>query len=124
MDDATQVKVCQFFNIHSLKDHQKSTLEKILIERKDSLIILPTGMGKSLCFEALTVTNNLLSMNSERDIVLLISPLKFLMDLQTSRLNNLGLPAISLGQKMLEVEFLMETLVHVMSRLFSVALVS
>ena len=59
------------------------------------MIILPTGMGKSLCFEALPVTNNLLSAISEIVIVLLISPLNFLIDLQTSRINKMWVVSTS-----------------------------
>jgi superfamily II DNA helicase RecQ len=66
--------------------------------------LLSIGMGKSLCFEALTVTGNALNPECNdatfgKDIVLVISPLKFLMDMQRDRLQGLGLPSVCLGSR-------------------------
>ena len=97
MEDKQKQSICKLFEIPSLKDHQIKTLENTLIEKRDSLIILATGMGKSLCFEALTTANSLLhASSSEQAIVLVISPLKFLIEMQVSRLNNIGIPTVSL----------------------------
>ena len=39
--------------IASLKDYQEKALASVAMERHDCLVCVPTGSGKSLCFEAL-----------------------------------------------------------------------
>ena len=93
-----QEKVCTFFGIASFREHQIVILEKTLFEKKDTLVILPCAFGKSLCFEAVTYTNSLLHGGDYEDTMCLVmSPFKVLMDMQTSRLNRLGIPAVNLG---------------------------
>ena len=95
-----QKYLCDFFKIKELRKHQISALHQIIIGKKDVLIILPTGMGKSLCYEALTVTKQLLNPeDTKQDLVLLISPLKFLMSQQEQKLQQVSLPAIRLSKK-------------------------
>ena len=78
-----QKYLCDFFKIKALRKHQVSAQHQILIGKQDLLIILPTGMGKSLCYGALTIKKQLLNpKGAKEDLVLLISwisPLKFLM---------------------------------------------
>ena len=48
-------KICELWPIKRLKSYQRDVLELILYDRRDVLVCMPTGSGKSLCFEALTV---------------------------------------------------------------------
>jgi superfamily II DNA helicase RecQ len=77
LTEEIQQNLCDYFGIPSLKEHQVLTLDKVLVDKRDAFIVLPTGMGKSLCFEALTHANSLLH-GSHKDIVLLVSPLNWL----------------------------------------------
>ena len=46
-------KVQDSWRIASLKDYQKKALAAVVMEKRDCLVCVPTGSGKSLCFEAL-----------------------------------------------------------------------
>ena len=48
-------KICELWPIKRLKSYQRDVLKLILYDRRDVLVCMPTGSGKSLCFEALTV---------------------------------------------------------------------
>jgi len=61
LDHNIQQQICKFFAIQSLKEHQITVLEKILIERMDCLVVLPCGMGKSMVFEAIPVAKSALN---------------------------------------------------------------
>ena len=78
-----------------MREHQLISLKHTLVDKQDGLIVLPTSMGKSLAFEALTFTNSLLN-GSKQDMVLVVSPLRFLIDMQVAKLNKIGLSAVSL----------------------------
>lgn len=93
LDSKMEQKVCNFFNLPKLKEHQKKVLEKVIIDKTDALVVLKTGMGKSLCFEALHVAKAALDESKQmRGIVL-----KFLMEMQCDWLNKHGLKTSCLG---------------------------
>ncbi len=65
-----------------------------VIEKKDTLALLPTGGGKSLCFQVPTLMQN--------GICLVISPLIALMQDQVKDLQSKNIPAIALGGQLSE----------------------
>lgn len=77
-----------FPEIHSLYDYQNNVLD-ILLNRENALAIIPTGGGKSLLYQLLSL---------ELDgITIVISPLIALMNEQVNELNNRGIKAIALN---------------------------
>ena len=65
-----------------------------VLEKKDTLALLPTGAGKSLCFQVPTLL--------EDGICLVISPLIALMQDQVKDLQSKNIPAIALGGNLSE----------------------
>lgn len=65
-----------------------------ILEKKDTLALLPTGAGKSLCFQVPTLL--------EDGICLVISPLIALMQDQVKDLQSKNIPAIALGGNLSE----------------------
>jgi len=59
-----------------------------LLKKKDALAIMPTGGGKSLCYQVPAL--------AEKGICLVVSPLIALMRDQVDRLNSLGIPSLSI----------------------------
>ena len=88
--------VCNFFNISKLNEHQKVAISKLVIERKDVFVNLPTGYGKSLIFQSLPLVFDSLTKESGH-IVLVLSPLLTLIDDQIQNLRALGLSYVSLS---------------------------
>ena len=72
------------FRMDHFLDLQKETLGT-LFANKNSLLLLPTGGGKSLCYQLPSILTN--------DLVLVISPLIALMDDQLHQAKKLGLRA-------------------------------
>ena len=64
-------------------------------KKKDVFINLPTGFGKSLIYQALTIVFNIT--RNSRGHVVVISPLVNLMKDQVENLKKLGISAISLS---------------------------
>ncbi len=115
--------VRETWRIDDLKEHQELALKTVL-QKRDCLVCVPTGGGKSLCFEALTTLFDACSMSQQpsvsdplpqpdsdtpdevlRSTVIVVSPLVALIATQTSRLNQLGIPAMSVcGAKAAEIE--------------------
>lgn len=83
------------FNLSSFRKGQLAILQSVL-ERKDALAVMPTGGGKSLCYQLPAV--------AAEGIVVVVSPLIALMNDQVRSLNALGIPAGCLhsGQTMAE----------------------
>ena len=55
------------FRIPSLNARQKTGIRKIVEERKDAFVNLPTGFGKSLLYQALPLVFDLTSQSQEPD---------------------------------------------------------
>lgn len=72
------------FNLASFRLGQKEIIQAVL-EKKDVLAVLPTGGGKSLCYQFPAVYEN--------KLVIVISPLIALMKDQVSALQRAGIPA-------------------------------
>ncbi|XP_012944528.2 ATP-dependent DNA helicase Q1 [Aplysia californica] len=83
MDD----KLTSVFKLHSLRPMQRQTMNATL-SGEDCLLIMPTGGGKSLCFQLPAMVGNCLT--------LVVSPLVSLMEDQQMALEELGVPAAML----------------------------
>ena len=77
-----------YFNFEEFRDPQKEIIKSIL-NKKDIIGILPTGTGKSLCYQ---LPGILLP-----GLTLVISPLVALMKDQVDTLNRKGVPTVSLN---------------------------
>ncbi len=66
----------------------QDTIVRALLEKQDALVVLPTGGGKSLCFQ--------LPALMQRGLTLVVSPLVALMEDQVQDLRQRGLPAAAL----------------------------
>lgn len=80
-----------YFGYSSFREHQEEVVANAL-QGKDQLVILPTGGGKSLCYQlpALMLPG----------ITLVISPLISLMQDQIKQLDGLGIPAATLNSSL------------------------
>lgn len=72
------------FGLQSFRDRQKSVIETVL-EGRDSLLVMPTGGGKSLCFQLPAVCLP--------GVTLVVSPLIALMQDQVTALERRGIEA-------------------------------
>ncbi|XP_022808194.1 uncharacterized protein LOC111345187 [Stylophora pistillata] len=88
--------VSNTFRIPSLNAQQKTGIRKIVEERKDVFVNLPTGFGKSLLYQALPLVFDLTSQEPGH-IVVVVSPLVSLMNDQVSHLKELGLKAANVS---------------------------
>jgi superfamily II DNA helicase RecQ len=88
--------VASKFGISSLNTHQKNAIKKIVEEKKDVFVNLPTGFGKSLIFQALPLVFDQTTQESGH-IVVVVSPLVSLMDEQVSKLKGLGVSAVNMS---------------------------
>ena len=88
--------VSKTFRICSLNAEQKAGIRKVVEERKDVFVNLPSGFGKSLLYQALPFVFDLTSQESGH-IVVVISPLVSLMEDQVSHLKELGLKAANIS---------------------------
>lgn len=75
----------EYWGYHTLRPLQEEAMRAVLGQR-DSLTVMPTGSGKSLCFQAPAL------LNPERP-TLVISPLIALMKDQVDRLRSIGINA-------------------------------
>ena len=97
MEDAIR-KVCEIFGIQKLRSHQEDAINHVVEKKRDVFVNLPTGFGKSLIYQALPVVFSSLPCSSEKNVVIVISPLTSLMKDQVSRLTSLGIGAVSLAE--------------------------
>ena len=72
-----------FFGYNALKDEQYDIIDTILNDKKDVLAILPTGFGKSICYQ-------LPYLISKKNVII-VSPLIALMKDQKDQLDKLGI---------------------------------
>ena len=94
--------VCETFKISSLYSEQEECLKAIL-QRKDVYASLPTGYGKSLIFYAAPiVADEVFDRPRGSSKIIIISPLKTLMEDQVAYLKSLDLSAIALHDEQSE----------------------
>lgn len=78
----------QYFGYSSFRGQQKNIIDTLL-DGQDVLAVMPTGAGKSICYQ---IPSLLVS-----GLTIVISPLISLMKDQVSSLNNIGIPAAYLS---------------------------
>lgn len=86
----------KYFGYDHFRTGQSQIIEQIL-NGKDCLAIMPTGAGKSICYQ---IPAMILS-----GITLVISPLISLMKDQVNSLNEIGIPAAFINSSLTESEF-------------------
>src|SRR5438046_10073952 len=84
---ALQEVIVRHWGFRTLRPQQEQSMEAVLAGR-DSLVVLPTGGGKSLCYQAPAVLRG--------DTTVVISPLIALMKDQVDGLQACGVPAIQI----------------------------
>lgn len=93
LDDSLQhatliATLAERFGLTSFKPFQRDVIDATL-QGKDTMVIYPTGSGKSLCFQFPPVYEN------KKGIV--ITPTISLMQDQVQKLNGIGIPSVYLG---------------------------
>ena len=86
--DALSPLLRQRFGLLRLRPGQRQALNHILA-REHTLLVMPTGSGKSLCFQVPAVAE-------DGGLVLVVSPLIALMQDQVRALQRRGIPAAAL----------------------------
>jgi ATP-dependent DNA helicase RecQ len=79
------------FGYSSYRGHQQAIIEDVLLG-KDVLVLMPTGGGKSLCFQVPAIVKS--------GVGIVISPLIALMQDQVSAMHQLGVKAAYLNSSM------------------------
>jgi len=85
---AKRCVLAEYFHLTHFKEFQCHVIDAVL-EKRDSLVIQPTGSGKSLCYQFPAVYR--------KQMTLVITPTISLMQDQTHELESLGISAIYLG---------------------------
>ena len=95
----------QYWGYDSFRPLQQDIITAVL-EGKDTLALLPTGGGKSICFQVPALAKD--------GLCLVISPLIALMKDQVQNLKNKGIPALSIysGMSFLEVKKTLQNAAH------------
>lgn len=104
MNQSTEI-LKKYFGYETFKPAQKEIIEFVL-EQKNVLALLPTGGGKSLCFQIPTLV--------QPGICIVVSPLIALMQNQVNNLNAKGIKALMLesGIPFRELDVLLDNCVH------------
>ncbi|RIK82991.1 MAG: DNA helicase RecQ [Planctomycetota bacterium] len=91
MLDALLAAVARHWGFRSLRPLQREAIEAVLAHR-DSLVVLPTGGGKSLCYQAPAVVSDA--------VTVVVSPLISLMKDQVDALRASGIAAAALNSSL------------------------
>ena len=84
------------FEIDNLLPEQENSLREFLVGR-NIFVNLPTGYGKSLIFQCLPIAGDALFERARgSSVIVVISPLRSLMEDQVRHLNDIGVPAIAI----------------------------
>lgn len=89
--DRLKTIISQHWGYQSFRPLQESAMRAVLAGR-DSLVVLPTGAGKSLCYQAPAVVRG--------DTTVVVSPLISLMKDQVDSLLACGVPAVAINSSM------------------------
>ena len=85
----------QVFGYADFRPHQEEIIEAV-IEGRDALVLMPTGGGKSLCYQIPALVRE--------GTAVIVSPLIALMQDQITVIQNRGLEAACLRQERLDAE--------------------
>ena len=92
-DSALKVAVARL-GIEELKDKQKEAIESFA-SGKDVFVALPTGYGKSLCYQVLPILFDALRGHpTPTSIIVVVTPLTSIVKDQVSKLEDKQLPAV------------------------------
>ena len=86
--DATPESLLSLLGLTTFRPGQREAVQAAL-DGRDALVVMPTGGGKSLCYQ--------LPALASRDLTVVVSPLIALMRDQCARLTDLGHPAVMLA---------------------------
>ena len=105
MKNKIQQILNQYWGHTSFRPLQEDIIFSIL-EGHDTLALLPTGGGKSICFQVPALAND--------GICIVISPLIALMKDQVSNLRNKGIPAVSIvsGMSRDEIDIALDNCIY------------
>lgn len=93
-----KLHLCDIFKISSLRREQEEAIRKIVEDHRDVYVSLPTGYGKSFIYQAVPIVADIVRGHpAGRSKVIIISPLKALMDDQEAYLSSLGLSAVAVN---------------------------
>jgi ATP-dependent DNA helicase RecQ len=95
-------EVARFFSLDSLTSIQSQALT-LLQKKKNVFVIAATGSGKSLCFQGLPHLLKITG-NSSKIVVLVISPLTWLIQDQITKLSGLGYQVANLSAEGLSLD--------------------
>ena len=88
MSDKALAILNSTFGYSEFREHQQSIIQQV-IDGKDAVVLMPTGGGKSLCYQIPAMARN--------GVGIIISPLIALMQDQVAALNQLGVKAAFLN---------------------------
>lgn len=92
-DHSPQSLLKQYFGFESFRTSQSAIIEHVMAG-KHAMVVMPTGMGKSLCYQIPALTSPALtSPDQDPSIVLVLSPLIALMQDQVDSLLRRGIDA-------------------------------
>ncbi len=89
--NSVQSALKQYWGYDNLRSPQDEVIQTLLL-RRDALVVLPTGMGKSLCFQLPAILGS--------GLTLVVSPLIALMENQVQELQAKRLPAALLHSQL------------------------
>ncbi len=94
-----------YWGYEGFRTKQRTIIQSIL-DKKDTLVLMPTGGGKSICYQVPALLNN--------GICLVISPLVALMEDQVTQLKDKGIKAMMLpsGTSFSELDVLLDNCIH------------
>ena len=84
------------FKIAGFNSYQKLAIQKLVVQKQDVLVNLPTGSGKSLIYHALPIVFDSV-FKEQGHIVVIVSPLISLTKDQINYLRGLALSAVNIG---------------------------
>ncbi|WP_196893675.1 RecQ family ATP-dependent DNA helicase [Aureivirga marina] len=87
----------KFWNYNSFKEGQEEIIQSIL-QKKDTIALLPTGGGKSICYQIPALLSN--------GICVVVSPLLALIKDQIQQLENKNIRALSFSPKMTQSDII------------------
>ncbi|MFH2045919.1 MAG: DNA helicase RecQ [Pseudomonadota bacterium] len=96
MTDSANKILGEVFGYSKFRSHQKKIIENVL-NKRDSLVIMPTGGGKSLCYQIPALIF--------KGLTIVVSPLISLMKDQVEQLTELGVSALFLNSTLSGEEY-------------------